>query len=119
MMERDAQLPDVSRRTWLAAERTWLAWWRSGVAVGAVAIAIGRFLPALTHGSRWPYRVLGIGYGVLAVAILVVGAVRQQRAAAALRRGEFDELSSSLVSWLTAVGVILAIAATTLVAIAL
>ena len=64
---------DVSRRTWLAAERTWLAWWRTGIAVGAVAIAVGRFLPGLTHGVRWPFRVLGLGYGVLSIAILLVG----------------------------------------------
>ena len=100
---------DVSRRTWLAAERTWLAWWRSGVAVGAVALAVGRLLPGLTHGSRWPFRVIGIGYGLLSVAILVIGAVRQRRAAAALRSGSFEELSSPLVTWLTVGAVALSV----------
>ena len=51
---------DVTRRTWLAAERTWLAWWRSGVAVGAVALAVGRFLPGVSHGKVWPFRLLGM-----------------------------------------------------------
>ena len=109
---------DVTRRTWLAAERTWLAWWRSGVAVGAVAIAVGRFLPGLTHGARWPFRVLGLGYGLLSVAVLVVGAIRQRRTAEALRQGSFVDLSSPLVSWLTALAILLSIVAMALVATA-
>lgn len=107
---------DVSRRTWLAAERTWLAWWRTGVAVGAVAITVGRLLPGLTHQPRWPYRLLGLGYCVLSVAILLLGANRQQRAAKALREGSFDELTTPVVSWLTAGGVVLALASTAIVA---
>jgi uncharacterized membrane protein YidH (DUF202 family) len=109
---------DVTRRTWLAAERTWLAWWRSGVGVGAVALAVGRFLPAVTHGARWPFRLLGIGYGLLSVTVLVIGAARQQRASEALRRGSFDELSSPMTAWLTAGAVALSIFATILVIIA-
>jgi uncharacterized membrane protein YidH (DUF202 family) len=110
---------DGSRRTWLAAERTWLAWWRSGVAVGAVALAVGRFLPGLTSGARWPFRLLGIGYGFLSVVILLVGAIRQRQASAALRRGEFQQLNTPLVDWLTAGGVVLSVMAVLLVATAL
>jgi inner membrane protein YidH len=110
---------DVTRRTWLAAERTWLAWWRSGIAVGAVAIAVGRFLPELTHGARWPYRVLGIGYGLLSVAVLLIGAHRQRRAGSALRRGSFEELMPPMVTWLTASAVLLSIGAMVLVAVRL
>lgn len=110
---------DVTRRTWLAAERTWLAWWRAGVAVGAVALAVGRLLPGLAHGALWPFRVLGLGYGLLSVAILLAGARRQQRAAAALRRGGFDELSSPLVAWLTAGAIALSVIAMVLVLAAL
>lgn len=116
--ERHPEISDVSRRTWLAAERTWLAWWRSGVGVGAVAIAVGRFLPGLTHGARWPFRVLGIGYGLLSVVVLLAGANRQRRARAALRRGEHEELASQLVAWLTALAVILGVGATMLVVVA-
>jgi putative membrane protein len=101
---------DVSRRTWLAAERTWLAWWRTGLGVAALAVAVGRIVPGLAGGTRWPYRLLGLCYGLLAVAVLVVGAIRQQRAADALRRGGFDELSSPLVLGLTAVAVALSTA---------
>lgn len=114
--ERD---PDVSRRTWLAAERTWLAWWRTGVAVGAAALAVGRFLPAIAKSSNWPFRALGVGYGLLSVAILLIGAARQRGAASALRRGEFEELGSPLVNWLTAAAVLLSVVATALVFTAL
>jgi putative membrane protein len=115
----DPEVAGVSRRTWLAAERTWLAWWRSGVAVGAVALAVGRLLPDITHGVRWPFRVLGAGYGLLSVAILVVGAVRQRRVADALRRGSFDQLSSPLVDWLTAAAIALSFSALLIVVVAL
>ena len=117
--EQDAGSPDatdVSRRTWLAAERTWLAWWRTGVGAAALAIAVGRLVPAVTHGSRWPFIVVGLGYGVLAVAILVTGALRQQRTADALRRGDYSELSSALVLWFTAAAVVLSLGALALVA---
>jgi putative membrane protein len=91
----------VSRRTWLAAERTWLAWWRTGLGASALAIAVGRALPDLSGGHRWPFRVLGLGYGALALAVLVIGAVRQQRTGAALRAGDYAQLSTPLVMWLT------------------
>ena len=115
----EGDTPDVSRRTWLAAERTWLAWWRTGLATGALAIAVGRALPGLTGGARWPFRLLGLGYGVLAVIVLVVGAVRQARMAEALRRGGNEELSSPLVMWLSAGAVALSTATLVLVAVAL
>jgi putative membrane protein len=111
-----AQESDVTRRTWLAAERTWLAWWRSGVAVGAVALAVGRFLPGLEHGDSWPFRVLGLGYGLLSVMVLIVGAARQRRTAEALRRGSFAELTTPLVTWLTVAAIVLSVVAMVLVA---
>ena len=109
---------DPSRRTWLAAERTWLAWWRTGLGAAAVAIGVGRILPGFTGGSRLPMKLLGLAYGVLAVAILTIGAVRQARVAEALRRGSHEELSSPLVAWLTAGGVALALATLVLIAVA-
>lgn len=84
-----------------------------------MALAVGRLLPGLTSGARWPFRVVGLGYGLLSVAILLVGAVRQQHAASALRRGSFEELTSPLVAWLTAGAVLLSVAAMLLVAVAL
>jgi uncharacterized membrane protein YidH (DUF202 family) len=108
---------DASRRTWLAAERTWLAWWRTGLGAAAVAIAVGRVAPTVTHGARWPFRVIGIAYGVLAVAALVAGAIRQQQTASALRRGSYQALSSPLVMWLTATAVLLSSGTIVLIAV--
>jgi uncharacterized membrane protein YidH (DUF202 family) len=113
------QSSDVTRRTWLAAERTWLAWWRTGIGASAVAIGVGRIVPELTHGARWPFRVLGIAYGLIAIAVLVIGAVRQQRTNEALRRGSYSELSSPTVMWLTAGAVFVSLGALVLVAIRL
>lgn len=109
--------PDVPRRTWLAAERTWLAWWRTGLGVTAVAIAVGRLLPTATSGAKWPFRLLGLGYGLLAVVVLVLGAVRQRQVVEAMRRGSYDQLSTPLVMWLTAGAVLLATGTLALVAV--
>jgi uncharacterized membrane protein YidH (DUF202 family) len=108
---------DASRRTSLAAERTWLAWWRTGLGAAAVAVGVGRILPGLTGGgARWPLEVLGLGYGSLAVAVLVIAAVRQNRVAEALRMGRYDQLSTRLVMWLTGVAVVLALGTLAVVA---
>jgi uncharacterized membrane protein YidH (DUF202 family) len=60
---------------------------------------------------------LGLGYGLLAVAVLVVGALRQQRATAALRRGGYDQISTALVMGLTVAAVALATATLVLVVV--
>jgi putative membrane protein len=95
---------DAKRRTWLAAERTWLAWWRTGVGAAAVSVGVGRLLPGLSGTNGWELKALGFGYGALSVALLVVGALRQHRVAAALRQGSHVPLSTPLVNWLTAAG---------------
>jgi inner membrane protein YidH len=115
----EPQATDVTRRTWLAAERTWLAWWRTGLGAAAVSIGVGRLLPGLTGGARWPLRLLGLGYGLVAIAVLVIGAVRQKRVASALRRGSYEELSSPLVMWLTAAAVALSVVTLVVIAVAI
>ncbi|HXB17081.1 MAG TPA: DUF202 domain-containing protein [Solirubrobacteraceae bacterium] len=112
----EASTGDGTRRTALAAERTWLAWWRTGLGASAVAIGVGRILPGIAGGARWPLTLLGIGYGVLAVAILIIGALRQSRVAGALRAGAYEELSPTLVWSLTVGTIVLGLA--TLVAVA-
>lgn len=110
---------DATRRTWLAAERTWLAWWRTALGAAAVAIGVGRVLPDIVHSARWPFTLLGIGYALLAIAVLLAGAIRQQRTAKALRRGSYSEMSSSLVLWLTAGALVLAVGSLILVVVKL
>src|SRR5258708_32678163 len=109
----DAEVPngdrdDVTRRTWLAAERTWLAWWRTGFAVSAVALAVGRLLPGLTSGARWPSRIVGLGYALLAVGAFVIGAARQRGTAGAVRRRPLEGDPVAVVSMLPAAGVLVA-----------
>jgi putative membrane protein len=115
----ELQVVDATRRTSLAAERTWLAWWRTGLGAAAVAIGVGRVLPSLAEGSKWELRALGLGYGALAVVVLVIGAVRQARVAEALRRGSYDQLGASTVVWFTAAAVALAVATLIVIAVAL
>ncbi|MFZ1926798.1 MAG: DUF202 domain-containing protein [Solirubrobacteraceae bacterium] len=112
---------DPSRRTSLAAERTWLAWWRTGLGASAVALAVGRILPGLTAGShrRVSPATEVVGYRLRGPRGRCprVGAVRQNRVAGALRRGEYDEISPSLVVLLTIVAVALALATVVVVAL--
>jgi putative membrane protein len=105
------------RRTWLAAERTFLAWWRTGLATAVSAVAVGRALPELVDGPRWPYAALGVGYAVLAVAVFLLGARRHRDIDADLRGRPFEPLSARVVSALTAAGAGLALATIVLVVI--
>jgi putative membrane protein len=101
----------------LAAERTWLAWVRTGLGAAAVAIGVGGALPHLSAGANWPYRLLGLGYGVLAAAIFVVGTVRQRRDTKALEGGDLVSPLGPLVIWLTVAAIALTAATLTLLAI--
>jgi hypothetical protein len=66
---------------------------------------------------KWPYRLLGLGYGVLAAAIFVVGAVRQRRAAKALHYGDPESPLGPFVMWLTVAAIALTTATLTLLTI--
>jgi putative membrane protein len=99
----------VASRTGMAAERTWLAWWRTALASTAGALAVGRLAPDLLQVAAWPYVVLGCGYGVIAIALLLIGASRQRKLERALLRGERAPLSFALVATFTLSGTILAV----------
>jgi uncharacterized membrane protein YidH (DUF202 family) len=78
--ERPDPKPDHQERmASMAAERTWLAWWRTALAATAGALGVGRLAPQILQVAPWPYIVLGCGYAVLAIALLAVGARRQQQ----------------------------------------
>src|SRR3954470_18543228 len=81
---------DASRRTWLASERTVLAWLRTGLTATAVALGVGKVIPDLrSGGATWPFVVLGAGYAVLGVLIVLYGLRRGREVDRAIRAGEW------------------------------
>jgi putative membrane protein len=107
---------DVAQRTSMAAERTWLAWWRTALAATVGALGAGRLAPELLEVAAWPYVVLGIGYAVVAIGLLVSGAQRQRELQRALDAGSHAPLSFRLVAVFTVAGVVLALTTIALVA---
>jgi putative membrane protein len=99
----------AASRTGMAAERTWLAWWRSALGATAGALAVGRLAPQALHVASAPYVVLGCGYALLAVGLLMVGARRQHDLQDAVHRGENAPLPFALVAAFTVGGVALAL----------
>jgi putative membrane protein len=108
---------DASRRTRLANERTYLAWWRTALTSFAVSIGVGRLLPALTGATRWPYLVVGAGFALLGVALVVLALRRQREVEQAVDRGEFVRADERLLTGLTVVGVVLGLALLALIVI--
>jgi putative membrane protein len=100
---------DATRRTRLANERTYLAWWRTGLTSIAVAIGIGRIVPGVSNVTRWPYQVVGAGFGILGVAFIAVGFARVRIVERALARGEFPRLDERVELALIVTGVALGI----------
>jgi putative membrane protein len=93
----------------LAAERTWLAWWRSGITAATAAVAVGGVVPQLVDGSRTPYVVLGAGYALLSVAVLIAGWRRHRRVQDALAKGVYEDVPGDWITGLTLAGAALAI----------
>jgi hypothetical protein len=81
-------------------------------------VAVGRVLPAVAERPHWPFQVLGAGYALLAIWVLIAGAVRQRHVDAALARGRYERLSPGLVNALTAAAVVLALLTLVLVVVA-
>jgi putative membrane protein len=104
---RETGVEDATRRTRLANERTYLAWWRAGLTALALGIGIGRLLPAHTGAAHWPYQIVGVGFGVLGIAVLVVGLQRTRAVEAALDRGAFAPVSGPLLAVLAGAGLLL------------
>src|SRR5689334_9583931 len=96
---------DATRRTWLASERTVLAWLRTGLTATAVALAVGKVVPDLKDsGASWPFVVLGAGYAVLGIAIVIYGLHRGRQVDRAIRSGQWlrlDDTAMGLIGALT------------------
>jgi putative membrane protein len=109
------EIKDAARRTRLANERTYLAWWRTGLTSIAVCIGLGRIVPGVADVTKWPYELVGAGYGVLGVGFMILAHVRVRAVEAAVDRGEFARLDSRWASGLLAAGTILGVASIVLV----
>jgi putative membrane protein len=107
---REPGVEDATRRTRLANERTYLAWWRTGLTALAVAVGVGRIVPELANTTKWPYELLGAGYGLLGVTFMVAAYLRTREVERALDAGGFAPLDSRLLLALTAAGLVLAAA---------
>jgi putative membrane protein len=100
-------IEDATRRTRLANERTYLAWWRTGLTSIAVAIGIGRIAPEVSNLTRWPYEVVGAGFGLLGIAFIWFGYARARAVEEALDRGSFAPVGVRLPLALVAAGGVL------------
>lgn len=110
---------DATRRTRLANERTFLAWWRSGLTAFAVAIGAGKLVPAVADDVEpWPYELLGSGFGVLGVAFVVYGWLRQRAVDHALAAGGYAAPAPLAVAAFTVAGVALGVGTLLLVVLA-
>jgi putative membrane protein len=101
---------DATRRTRLANERTYLAWWRTGLTALAVGLAAGRLVPELSDGETWPYEVIGVAFAVVGTALFGYGFARQRAVDAALARGDYAPLPSSVALAFACVGALLGVA---------
>ena len=113
-MQREPGVEDATRRTRLANERTYLAWWRTGLTALALAVGVGRVAPEVSDVTRWPYEVVGAGFGVLGLVFLWIGYRRERQVESALDRSAFAPMGRGLPLALLAAGLVLG-AATTLV----
>jgi len=105
----------ILKQTLMAAERTWLTWWRTALVATAGALAIGRVTPQALHVAAWPYVLLGVGYGVLAVGMVIVGAHRHRRLARAAVAGIDSGIDSRIVGAFTVGGIALGLCTVALV----
>jgi putative membrane protein len=109
---------DAVARTDLANERTQLAWWRTGLTALAVAIGVGRVVPAVgTDVTRWPYSVVGAGFGIYAMLVIAYGTFRANAVRSAIAAGQGVPSQEGSLFALTAIGVILAGATTVLIVV--
>jgi putative membrane protein len=92
-------------RTRLANERTYLSWWRTGIAGVAAGFAVGRVVPEVIEGRRWPYVAVGAALAAAGLLAFVYGVVRYRDVAAALREGREPTQRDGALLALAGIGV--------------
>ena len=110
-------MDDASRRTWLAHERTLLAWWRTSFAAIAVALAVGRLLPSVLDVAATPFVILGVGFGLVAIALVVYGAVHHRAVQRDLQAGRAPRVDDRAFLAFTVVICLLLVGTTVLLAL--
>jgi putative membrane protein len=100
---------DAVRRTRLANERTYLAWWRTALTAFAVSIGTGKLVPALTDDHALPYTLLGAGFAVLGVGLVLGAFLRQRAVERAVRDGEFAPVGEVPLILLSIAGAVLGV----------
>jgi inner membrane protein YidH len=103
------------RRTYLAAERTYLAWLRTGLGALGLGLAVGRLIPALIESSHVEFALLGVGYSLLGVFLVLFAGWRQRRVRRALAEDGPIPIDAWVVNVLTVAGLVLAVATVVLV----
>ena len=83
-----------------------------------MCVGLGRIVPGVTNVTKWPYELVGAGYGVLGVAFMVLAHVRVRAVEAAVDRGEFARIDSRWMLALLVAGAVLGIGAIVLVVFA-
>jgi putative membrane protein len=110
MAEVKEQLHDASRRTHLASERTQLAWWRTGLTALAVAIGVGRVVPELDpEAERWPYALIGIGFALYGISLIIYGTLRARGVDRVLAAGGTALPPDRMLGALTVAGAVLGV----------
>ena len=104
--ERFDEAGDATRRTRLATERTYLAWWRTGLTCLAVGFGAGRLVPDLSHGTHWPFEVIGVLFSLVGVGFIAYGYVRQKQVEEALVRSEYAPLDKRAALVFASLGVL-------------
>jgi putative membrane protein len=100
---------DGTRRTLLANERTYLAWLRSGFAAFAVGLGAGKVIPALTKADRWPYTVLGGGFALIGIGLVIYGLARKRAVESGILRGVDARTDQRVVAGLSVAVVFLGV----------
>jgi putative membrane protein len=103
------EVGDGTRSTRLANERTYLAWMRSGFAAFAVSLGAGKVVPALTRTARWPYTILGAGFALVGIGLVVYGLLRQQAVERAISGGDYVKPDQKVVAGLAVMIVLLGV----------
>ena len=73
-------------------------------------MGIGRLVPEVSDVTRWPYALVGAGFGVLGLVFIWLGFARARAVEDALDRGSFAPLDVRVTTRLLVAGLVLGVA---------